>query len=414
MKQLTHLAGRFIGVPLAIHPPKLEVIIKAIGPRLGIDAQRIPHSEAPAVFAETYNSAGEDSPDYQVVDEIAIIAVSGVLLKRQTALSAWSGVSSYQGIQSQVAAAVDDANVQAILLDIDSPGGETNGCFDLSDYIYSVRRAKPIYAVANDIALSAAYAIASAASKIYVTRTGAVGSVGVYALHAEQSGFDKALGVKYTYIHHGDKKVDGNPHEPLSDGATADIQAEVDRQSKIFVDTVARNRGVGAGRIQATEAGLLWGGNAIPLFADEEGTAEDALNALRSVISVFTHEGDGAKMGNASPARPQSATTGVREIRGNARAEERELNMITPRTNTSTEAAVMRQLETEAKALALRSQGTVTSGLYAPSERRGMTKEQAMARTLEDNPESYEVFRKAHNAAPVLRALRDAGIELGG
>jgi len=88
--------------------------------------------------------------------------------------------------------------------------------------------------------------------------------------------------------------------------------------------------------------------------------------------------------------------------------------MITPRTNTSTEAAVMRQLETEAKALALRSQGTVTSGLYAPSERRGMTKEQAMARTLEDNPESYEVFRKAHNAAPVLRALRDAGIELGG
>jgi hypothetical protein len=98
MKLLTHLAGRFIGVPLAVHPPKLEVIIKALGPRLGIDAHRIPHSEAPALLAESYDSASEDRPDYHVVDEIAIIAVSGVLLKRQTALSAWSGVSSYQSI----------------------------------------------------------------------------------------------------------------------------------------------------------------------------------------------------------------------------------------------------------------------------------------------------------------------------
>ena len=84
--------------------------------------------------------------------------------------------------------AVDDAGVRAILLDIDSPGGETTGCFELADYIYSIRGIKPVYAAANDIALSAAYAIASAASRVFVTRTGAVGSVGVYALHVDQSG----------------------------------------------------------------------------------------------------------------------------------------------------------------------------------------------------------------------------------
>ncbi len=304
---------------------------------------------------------------------------------------------------------MNDANVQAILLDIDSPGGETNGCFDLSDYIYSVRRAKPIYAVADDIALSAAYAIASAASKIYVTRTGAVGSVGVYALHAEQSGFDKALGVKYTYIHHGAKKVDGNPHEPLSEGATAEIQAEVDRQSKIFVDTVARNRGVGAGRIEATDAGLLWGGNAIPLFADEEGGLDDAMDVLRAMIASVKPEGDRV---NKSAGRAPAAA-GIRNTSGDARTEERELTMITPRTNLTTEAAVMKQLETEASAAVLRSRGTVTSALYVPGETRGITKEQAMARTLEDNPDVYETYRRAHNAAPVLRALRDAGIQVG-
>jgi len=116
---------------------------------------------------------------------------------------------------------------------------------------------KPIYAVANDMALSAAYAIASAAQRVYVTRTGTVGSVGVYALHVEQSGFDKQTGIKYNYIHHGAKKVDANPHEPLSEGAEADIQAEVNRQGSIFVETVARNRRCSSAKVQATGLGCF-------------------------------------------------------------------------------------------------------------------------------------------------------------
>ena len=183
-------------------------------------------------------------------------------------MSAWSGCSSYEQIRSQVAEAVDDASVRAILLDVDSPGGETAGCFDLADYIYSVRGIKPIYAVANDVALSGAYAIASSASRVFLSRTGAFGSIGVYALHVDQSGLDKELGAKYTYVFAGERKVDGNPHQPLSDRARTDIQDEVDRQYDIFTRTVARNRGASAGDIVATQAAVVWAENALPLLAD--------------------------------------------------------------------------------------------------------------------------------------------------
>ena len=280
---LTHVASRFVNCPLMIHPPKLEVIIKALGPRLGIDpdavlATRVP-MDATATLMARYAEAGDDR-DYAVLDGVAVVPVQGTLLKKESFLSSWSGASSYEQIQRQVARAVDDASVRAIVLDVDSPGGETSGCFELADYIYSIRGVKPVYAAANDIALSAAYAIASSASRVFVTRTGAVGSIGVYALHVDQSAFDKDLGAKYTFIFAGEKKVDGNPHEPLSESAKGDIQAEVDREYGIFVETVARNRKASAKTIAGTQAGLFWADNAIPLLADQVGTLDDALAAI--------------------------------------------------------------------------------------------------------------------------------------
>jgi len=288
VKHLAHVASRFLNSPLMIHPPKLEVIIKAIGPRLGIspDAVLMPRvpMDATVTLMSRYTEAGDDR-DYAVIDGIAVIPVQGTLLKKESFMSAWSGSSSYEQIQRQMADAVGDAGVSAILLDIDSPGGETAGCFDLADYIYSVRKEKPVYAVANDIALSAAYAIASSASRIFLNRTGAVGSIGVYALHLDQSGFDKELGVKYTYVFAGDRKLDGNPHEPLSERANADIQDEVDREYGMFTETVARNRKASKKEIVATQAAVLWADNAIPLLADAVGTFDDAMHALREVIN---------------------------------------------------------------------------------------------------------------------------------
>jgi signal peptide peptidase SppA len=321
VKHLTHVASRFINCPLMIHPPKLEVIIKAIGPRLGIDpdaiwARRVP-MDATATLMARYMEAGGER-DYAVIDGIAVIPVQGVLLKKESFMSAWRGCSSYEQIQRQVAGAVDDGGVRAILLDIDSPGGETAGCFDLADYIYSVRGIKPVYAVANDIALSAAYAIVSSASRVFLNRTGAVGSVGVYALHVDQSGFDKELGAKYTYVFAGERKVDGNPHQPLSERARADIQDEVNREYGIFTETVARNRKVGTKDIVATQAAVVWADNALPLLADQVGIFDDAMNELRQLLggASVTYTAAGAATltkGESAMAQIESEATAAKK-----------------------------------------------------------------------------------------------------
>jgi ClpP class serine protease len=160
---------------------------------------------------------------------------------------------------------------------------------DLSDAIYKQRGTKPIYAIANESMFSAAYALGSAADKIFVTRTGGVGSIGVICLHVDQSGMDAQEGLKFTPIYAGDHKNDFTPHEPLADDVKNEMQAEVDRLYGMFVDTVARNRGISTQRVKDTQAALFWGPDAVKSgLADSAGNIGDALGALASVLPTVT------------------------------------------------------------------------------------------------------------------------------
>jgi signal peptide peptidase SppA len=212
----------------------------------------------------------EERLNYDICDGVAVIPIHGLLMKNAGFFSSFLGAASYELIEKAINVALEDSEAKSILLDIDSPGGEVSGLFDLADFIYESREIKPIYAIANDHAFSAAYAIASAASKIFVNRTSGVGSIGVIATHVDISEMDKKEGIKYTTIFAGDKKNDLSPHEPLSDEATADLQKEVDRLYGMFVAVVARNRNISTAQIKATQAALYYGADSISLgLADE-------------------------------------------------------------------------------------------------------------------------------------------------
>lgn len=167
---------------------------------------------------EWFYSYNEAIP-YALRNNIAVIPVYGLLTKRREAFDSFLGTTSYEEIHDLLSEAIEDEAVKSILLDIDSPGGEVSGLFDLTDFIYELRDIKPIYAIANDCACSAAYAIASSASKIFTTRTSSIGSIGVLATHVDISEYDKKEGVKYTTIFAGDKKNDLTSHEPITDSA---------------------------------------------------------------------------------------------------------------------------------------------------------------------------------------------------
>jgi signal peptide peptidase SppA len=291
---MLHVADRIFGTPLMIHQNKLRVVLEEVGGRidplnyqsaieaLPVEANNSPLSPLSAIALREQS----DRKSYAVTASgIALIPVEGMLMKKSTWMSSWSGMCTYESITEQFQAAVDDPTVKGILFDIDSPGGETHGAFELSDLIYNARSAsKPIYASADDLAASAAYAIASACDRIFVTVTGAVGSVGVYSMHVSQKEADKKMGLAYTYISAGERKVDGNPHEALSDTAYAQAKAEVDRQYNLFVSAVARNRGAKASDIVGTKALCYFAENAVPLLADEVGTLEDAVAALEAKL----------------------------------------------------------------------------------------------------------------------------------
>lgn len=269
MFNLPHVASRVFGTPLMIARAKLEVILGVLAPRLTGSAPEPTDVEAdPAPLSSV------------TVERIAVISVIGTLVTRSGYLDAASGFQSYADISGAIAAAIDDPSVRGIILDVDSPGGEVGGLFDLVEQLQTARNArlKPLWAVANESALSAAYAIASAADRLYVTRTGEVGSIGVVAVHIDESGADEKAGLAWTFVFAGEFKVDGNAHEPLSDRARATIQADVDRLYGELCALIAGNRGLSTAAVRATDAAIYRGEPAVRAgLADRVGTLDLAI-----------------------------------------------------------------------------------------------------------------------------------------
>ncbi|MGE0357305.1 MAG: S49 family peptidase [Burkholderiales bacterium] len=257
----SHLAARLYNAPLLVHPDKATVIEQVFRSHLLGEAKPAANPEdyqRPEAALGTLKYRDRGNKPYSVTEGgVAILPVIGTLVQRAGSLDAMSGLIGYNRLERQLAAMIDDADVKGIVLEVDSPGGEANGCFDLARRIVEARGAKPIWAVANEQAFSAAYALACAAQRLVVPPTGLVGSVGVIAMHVDQSKRDSQQGYSYTAVYAGARKNDFSSHAPLSPKAEAALQAEVDRLYEIFVTHVAAARGIDAKAVRATEAGLL-------------------------------------------------------------------------------------------------------------------------------------------------------------
>lgn len=282
---LPHLAQKLFNTPLAIHPQKAEVIVSSLTERLGITQIRSAMMEDDDGYFS--RKARKDS-GYDVLEGIAIIPVYGTLVQKLGTLRPYSGMTGYDGIRRVFLTAVNDPEVKGICLDIDSPGGEVAGCFDLVDLIYAERGKKPIHAILSENAFSAAYAIASAADKIYVPRTGGVGSVGVIVIHCDWSQHIKDDGLKVSIITYGNRKAESNPYVALSDEAKAAIQHDVDEMGRLFVSTVSRNRGLSETVIRNTQAACYLAAEGVQMgLADAVASPDVAFQELMKESGVI-------------------------------------------------------------------------------------------------------------------------------
>jgi signal peptide peptidase SppA len=298
---LNPLLARLSGRPLAIAPRALD---RLLDPRPMLDARQAVFAarDAPPVASHAVTDAG-----------IAVVPILGPLVTRSDWLTSFLGASDYGEIAAAVEAALANPSVRAVLLEIDSPGGEVGGLFDLVDRLVSLREAagKPLWAVARESALSAAYAIASVADRLYVTRTAEVGSIGVVAIHVDESAADVMAGLKWTLIHAGDRKIDGNAHESLSDGAYSAIKADVDALHADLVTLVARNRNMSPDTVRATQAAVYRGQRGIDAgLADRLGTVDLALADLTRMLDPpRLIKGASPRASSHQPSRRKTAMT---------------------------------------------------------------------------------------------------------
>ena len=183
---------------------------------------------------------------------IHVLRLHGTVMPRGGMMARMSGGASLEMFQKAFENAAADNTAQAIVIEIDSPGGRVEQVQETAAMIFAARRSgRPIVAVANSLAASAAYWIGAAADELVVTPSGRVGSIGVYTMHDNLSAALEKAGVERSVIQAGARKTEGLPFGSLSKEARAATQAQVDHTYRTFTADVARFRGVSVDVVRA-------------------------------------------------------------------------------------------------------------------------------------------------------------------
>ncbi|MBQ0381761.1 S49 family peptidase [Escherichia coli] len=292
-RNLSHIIAAAFNEPLLLEPAYARVFFCALGREIGAASLSVPQQQvqldAPGMLAETdeYMAGGKrPARVYRVVNGIAVLPVTGTLVHRLGGMRPFSGMTGYDGIVACLQQAMADSQVRGVLLDIDSPGGQAAGAFDCADMIYRLRQQKPVWALCNDTACSAAMLLASACSRRLVTQTSRIGSIGVMMSHVSYAGHLAQVGVDITLIYAGAHKVDGNQFEALPAEVRQDMQQRIDAAHRMFAEKVAMYTGLSVDAVTGTEAAVFEGQSGIEAgLADELINASDAISVMATALN---------------------------------------------------------------------------------------------------------------------------------
>ncbi|MCX5592032.1 S49 family peptidase [Alcaligenes endophyticus] len=287
MKNHHRLISLIFNTPQLIREDVLDMAVHWANQAMNLNIINVHGATAQHEGAETQAVSPSEQRLQAAQDTgVYVLPVHGVLVSRNTHLDPCYSMTSYEEIRGMLNVALNDPSVEHIVLDIDSPGGSTQGCFELVDDIYGTRAIKPITAISNFGAYSAGFAIASAATNLIVSRSSGVGSVGVIARHIDLSKRHEQQGIKITSIFAGARKDDLATHSPLTEEAGQWLSDLVNSHYETFTETVARNRGMSVSSVKATEAGVFFGAKAVELgFADSVESPQIAVNRIAAEVA---------------------------------------------------------------------------------------------------------------------------------
>jgi signal peptide peptidase SppA len=218
-----------------------------------------------------------DEPETETCDTVAVVNIRGPL--EHHACWFWD---SYDEIRERVAAAFA-SECKAVVLRLDSPGGDAAGCFELHKSLRAMRKTsgKPLHAYVDETAASAAYSIACACDTITLPESGRVGSIGVIGTLCDRSKQNERVGINVVLVTTGMHKGDGHPDRPIDDGAVAEMQRSVDQLGALFFKTVSRSRKMSVADVKALQARMLTGSKAVSArLADGVASWDEFLSSV--------------------------------------------------------------------------------------------------------------------------------------
>lgn len=263
---------RLFNTPLLLRPEKCEVVVAALLDHFGIaklnriDGTSMGVVELRQSASDAVESGRRSSRFYETIDGVALIPVHGSLAQRVGGLDPYSGMVGYNQIETKLEEAMSDAAVRAIVLDVDSPGGEVAGCFDLARKIFAYNAkngGKPIIGAANEMACSAGYALISGCDEIYMPETAVVGSIGVWTLLVDLTRALDKDGIEVTLIRAGERKARGGPYEHADKQTVAKLLDWVETTREQFAVLVAEHRGIPVKDVLAQEGDWFHGDEAL-------------------------------------------------------------------------------------------------------------------------------------------------------
>jgi capsid assembly protease len=295
--------------PWAILPSKFSEIIELVA--LRAEGGRFTDDE----IAERIGAAPSRRGGH-MVSTVAVLPLYGTIVPKADLFTQMSGGTSVAGFQQMFREALADQQVSAIVIDIDSPGGMVDLVPELAAEIRGSRGKKPIVAVANTLAASAAYWIGSQADEFVVTPSGEVGSIGVFCAHTDISAMEEMLGLKTTLVQAGRFKTELFPTKPLSEEAQAALQARVNDSYGMFVSDVAKGRKVPVADVRG---GFGEGRVLVASMALQERMV-DRIDTLEATVQRLIRDGARASRAAISVDSPTTVGSGVVNvtITGNA------------------------------------------------------------------------------------------------
>lgn len=271
---------------------------------VGVDLVALKKQQADAPMPA--KTEGPQLP-YKVMNGVARISINGPTTKYSSSFDSLFGGTSTMKVQSQLRHARENADVKAIFLNIDSPGGTTHGAFELADDLFKLSGIKPIIAYANGDMTSAALLFGSQAGKLLSTRATHIGSVGVRTVLYDTSKYFDSKGIRVISISSGKYKAVGEEGTEITADQVKWLQAKIDETASMFFDSVVRARPISLPTLKGLDADIFYADRAKNLgliddVTDDEGALEVAKDAAANPDKYLR---------KATATRPTQAKTTV-------------------------------------------------------------------------------------------------------